>query len=403
MSEAGGLFVGVDRAVLVAAFARRLRQANLPAPLSAIERAGRAMDLAGPSTRQDLYWLFRLSFVSDRTQLPLFDRVFDSVFHRELDRNEHRANVRGDNGAISSGGHERPVSVDVDRPATEGAGLPWATRPAVVSVDEGDPDDDGELAIPELVAGVEPGLADRPFDDLDPEELAHITRHLETLSPSWPRRRNRRRKAGRSGSKPELRLAMRRAMRTGGETLQLPRSRPRTTGRPIVLLLDVSGSMEAYATAYLHLARALAVGGRAEVFAFATTITRITPSLRLRSPAEAIERASDDVGDRFGGTRMAASLTDLLKHRSWSSKLRGAVVVVVSDGWDTDSPEQLERRMARVNRLAHQVVWVNPRLSAEGYEPSVGGMAAALPHCDHFLPGHSLTAVGDVLTTIGSG
>lgn len=399
MTSPGGLFVGVDRAMVVSSFARRLRDVGLAAPLSAIERACGAIELAGPSSRHDLYWLFRLSFVNDRTQLPLFDRVFDSVFHRDLDRNEHRATVRGDSGAMSGGEHERRMSVGVDRPATDGAGLPWATRPMVLSLDN-DLDNDTDLVLPELVAGVEPGLAERPFDDLDADELARVGAQLENLVPSWPRRPSRRRTLSGSGDRPELRLAMRRAMRTGGETLQLPRSRRNVRIRPVVLLLDVSGSMEAYATAYLHLARVLATNGRAEVFAFATTVTRVTASLRLRSPVEAVEQASDEVGDRFGGTRMAASLADLLNHRSWSSMLRGAVVIIVSDGWDTDSPEELDRRMARVGRMAHRVVWVNPRLAVEGYEPAVGGMAAALPHCDHFLSGHSLGALGDVLSAI---
>jgi uncharacterized protein with von Willebrand factor type A (vWA) domain len=136
------------------------------------------------------------------------------------------------------------------------------------------------------------------------------------------------------------------------------------------------------------------------VFAFATEVTRLTPALRLRSPVEAIDRATSDVGDRFGGTRLATSLATLLRHRSWSSAARGAVVVIVSDGWDTDPPELLTRHLARLRRMARRIVWVNPRLAADDYEPKVAAMAAALPYCDHFLPGHSLSAMADVLTAI---
>jgi hypothetical protein len=139
----------------------------------------------------------------------------------------------------------------------------------------------------------------------------------------------------------------------------------------VVLLLDVSGSMESFATAYLHVARALATGRRAEVFAFATRLTRVTPALRLRTPGEAVGRASDEVDDRFGGTRLATSVGELVGHRSWSSAVRGAVVVVVSDGWDTDPPALLERHLGRLidsvtNNTVHSKVSEHQRLDLHG-------------------------------------
>ncbi len=148
-----------------------------------------------------------------------------------------------------------------------------------------------------------------------------------------------------------------------------------------MVLVDVSGSMQTFVRPYLHLTRALVMAGRAEVFAFATDLTRITASLRLRSPAEAIDRASAEVGDRFGGTRLATNIRQLLNHRRWGTLVRGAIVVIASDGWDTDPPAELDRQMLKLARRAHRVVWLNPRSAAPGYEPLVGSMSAALPHC----------------------
>ena len=170
--------------------------------------------------------------------------------------------------------------------------------------------------------------------------------------------------------------------------------------RPVVAIVDLSGSMEPFARGYLHVMRALAVAGRAEVFAFATRLTRLTASLRHHSTLDAIERASDAVGDRFGGTRLASSLGELLHDPAWNAHLRGGVVLIVSDGADTDDPADLARRLARLSRLAHRLVWVNPRLAADGYRPLVGGMAAALPFCDALLPGDSLRAIDEVVAAI---
>ncbi len=159
--------------------------------------------------------------------------------------------------------------------------------------------------------------------------------------------------------------------------------------------------MEAYARAYLHLTRPLAVEHRAEVFAVATRLSRITPAVRLRSPEQAINRLSDAVGDRFSGTRLASNLHELLHHRTWNTLVRGAVVLIFSDGWDADDPAELEREMRRMARLAHRIVWVNPRAGADSFEPTTAGMAAALPHCDDLLAGHnarSMQAVIDAIT-----
>jgi uncharacterized protein with von Willebrand factor type A (vWA) domain len=165
------------------------------------------------------------------------------------------------------------------------------------------------------------------------------------------------------------------------------------------MVADVSASMQPYASAYLHLMRALARSGRAETFAFSTSLTRLTPALRHQSARVAMEQAEADVTDRYGGTHLAGSLRDLLRSRHGNA-LRGGVLVVASDGWDSDEPEHLAAVLARIRLRAHHVVWLNPRAAAPGFEPLVGSMAAALPFCDAFLPAHTVRAVTEALDVI---
>jgi uncharacterized protein with von Willebrand factor type A (vWA) domain len=160
----------------------------------------------------------------------------------------------------------------------------------------------------------------------------------------------------------------------------------------LTLVVDVSQSMQAYAAAYLHLMHALARTGRAETFAFSTSLTRLTPALRHRSATVAMQRATAQVGDRFGGTHLATCLAGLLASRHGNA-LRGGVLVVASDGWDSDDPVLLARALARIRLRAYRVVWLNPRAAAPGFEPLVGSMAAALPYCDAFLPAHTARAL----------
>jgi hypothetical protein len=160
--------------------------------------------------------------------------------------------------------------------------------------------------------------------------------------------------------------------------------------------------MEGYAAAYFHLMRAVALTADAEVFAFATTLTRLTSVLACRSATEAIQQATEKVTDRFGGTRIASNVRALLNSRH-SGATRGAIVIIASDGWDSDAPDQLAKAMARLHRRAHQVLWLNPRAAAPGFAPLVGAMAAALPYCDHLLPAHSVRALADVVDAIVGG
>jgi uncharacterized protein with von Willebrand factor type A (vWA) domain len=169
-----------------------------------------------------------------------------------------------------------------------------------------------------------------------------------------------------------------------------------------VVLCDVSQSMQAHATALLHMMRATTLALGAEVFAFSTSLTRLTPVLAHRSPEVAIDTATEAVVDRFGGTRIATNVRALLRSRHGDST-RGAIVLIASDGWDSDPPEALAAAMGRLRRRAHRVVWLNPRAAAPGFAPLVGSMAAALPSCDRMLPAHTFGELAEALAVVATG
>ncbi len=401
------LFADVDRALVMSSLAAKLRAAGVPVPIQATMTATAALDRTGAMSLDDLYWVTRLSFVRHRGHIDRFDELFDAVFdtdHRSRDR--RRSSPRATALGASRPGdelHSIRATVEDGAAAVDGGGLPWATLPSATDdgLDDGMADDDrAELRLFERLPSPDPTDAAKPFDLFDESELSRIGALIEASMTTWPRRRSRRRRRSPSGDRADLRRGLRQALRTGGEPFDVPRTARLDRMRRVVALLDVSGSMETFARAYLHAARPLATTGRAEVFAFATEPTRITAALRARSAVAAVELATEEVGDRFGGTRLASSLRTVIRHRSWGTLLRGSAVLVVSDGWDTDGPDELDRVMARLSRMAERVVWVNPRLAAQDFEPKVAGMAAALPHCDHFLPGHSISAMEDVLAAL---
>jgi hypothetical protein len=228
-----------------------------------------------------------------------------------------------------------------------------------------------------------------------------LGRWLSTAMRSWPTRRTRRLAIDRGGHRIALRPTIARARRTGWEVVDLVGAKPINKPRRVVMLCDVSQSMQSQATGYFYLMRALAVTADAEVFAFATSLTRLTTVLAHRSAELAIEQASDRVVDRFGGTRIATNLQALLASHHGGA-VRGAIVIVGSDGWDSDPPEQLANAMARLRRRAHRVIWMNPRASAPGFEPRVASMAAALPYCDELLSANSFAALARVVAEIGA-
>ncbi|MGW1208156.1 vWA domain-containing protein [Streptomyces sp. NPDC002499] len=397
------LLRGVDLAAFATAFAVRLREHGVGVGLTNGTTFVQALTVAPPHTRTELYWTARICLVRYDDQLPYFDAVFAAVFEDAvlaLDPNARRDRGRQRTQA-PEGNRDQGADGSVDR-----GGLPWVTLPRMV--EDGDRQDtetpEATLLVPRPRASGEPGNLDVPFEQLGSEETALLGRWLENAVPTWPRRRSRRlAPVGGTRGRIALRLTLARARRTGWEPLCPVRVRPVHTPRPAVMLCDVSRSMQAQAVAYLHLMRAvvLRAGVRAEVFAFATSLTRLTPVLAHRSARTAIENATAQVTDRFGGTRIASSVRALLDSRHGEC-VRGAVVIIGSDGWDADSPQELAEAMYRLRRRAHQVIWMNPRASVPGFEPRVGAMAAALPFCHRFLPGDTFHDLERVLGEIAT-
>ncbi len=341
-----------------------------------------------------LYWLARICLICRQSEIAVFDEVFAAVFDSAgpaLDpaARRHAPTPPADSDAFA------PMS-GAGRHRQEGAGLPWATLPAGL---HSPADDDVGMALPERLPSSLAAIAQTPFEELDPGELDRLGAWLETTLVNWPMRRTRRLRRQAHGRHVGIRETMMRARRTGWEPIDLARSAPGRRPRRIVMLCDVSQSMQAYANAYLHLMRAAVLTANAEVFAFATSLTRLTAVLAHRSVTVAIEQATERVSDRFGGTRIASNLDQMLRSRH-GGLLRGAVVIIASDGWDSDDPERLGVTMARLQRRAHRVVWMNPRVAAPGFAPLVGAMAAALPYCDELLPAHHLQSLGEALDAV---
>jgi uncharacterized protein with von Willebrand factor type A (vWA) domain len=192
-------------------------------------------------------------------------------------------------------------------------------------------------------------------------------------------------------------------MRTGGDPIRLARRRRRVVRRRVVMLCDISGSMEPYARAYLQfLTCAAGSGPNSEAFAFATRLTRLTRALASRNPERAIQRAAAAAPDWSSGTRIGDALKGFNDRHGRRGMARGAVIVILSDGWERGDPALVGREMARLRRLAYRIVWVNPRAAASGFSPRAGGMAAALPHCDALVSGHSLAALEEVVDAVGA-
>ena len=393
------LLAGVDRAAFVAALVHRLRTRGVDVGMTSAAAFTEALEVVPPVRVRDLYWSARITLVSRQEDLASFDRVFDAAFADAVltvDPHARRTGTAELPERPSDG--LAPVPGDRDEGGT-GSTLPWHTLPRH---EDGIEDDDNPVVLPEVLPSAVARIADTPLDELDARELAVLGRWLERSAHEWPTRRSRRLGVGATGSRIALRATMAASRRTGGEAFALRRLEAVRRPLPVTLLCDVSQSMQSHSTAYLHLMRAFARSRQAETFAFSTSLTRLTPALRQASPTAAIALASAQVVDRYGGTHLAGCLKELLASRH-AHGIRGGVLVIASDGWDSDPPGLLRATMARASRRARRVVWLNPRAAVPGFQPLVGSMAAALPYCDAFLPAHTLRGLDDVLAAISGG
>ena len=346
-------------------FARTLRHAGVPASPDRVEAMLTALAHLRVLDTADVYWAGRLTLCAGPDDLDRYDAAFAAFFAGERAR--------------------------VPRPTATAAPRLAAYAPLDAGTGEGD--DDGEAPDLATRASADEVLRHRDVAALSPAELEHLRRLFALLVPASPMRPSRRRRAAPHGAVHPGRT-VRRALRDGGEVSRLLHHRARPRPRRVVLLVDVSGSMTPYADALLRFAHA-AVRARpasTEVFTIGTRLTRLTRELRQRDADRALSASGRAIPDWSGGTRLGEVLKAFLDRWGQRGTARGAVVVVCSDGWERGDAALLGEQMARLRRLAHAVVWVNPHKGRVGYEPLTGGMQAVLPSVDHFVAGHSLAA-----------
>ena len=391
----------VEAATLSAAFVTALRRAGLTCSPDRAVRLAEALRLIPPTDVERLYWASRVVLVSARGQLPVFDAVFSMVFRGGFDPSAHRRSAPHPAPPGSPEQARTRPSPAGDR-APGQAPAPQQTAPAVASAgpDSGDrnaPEREAVLAM----ASTEERLHGMSFAQLTEAEVLEIRRLASRLLLATPTRLSRRtRKSAHSSARLDMRATVRAARRSGTDTTRLLYARRREQRRKLVMLCDVSGSMEPYARIFVSLLQGAVATAGAEAFVFSTRLTRLTRQLALRDPDVALARAAVAAPDWAGGTRIADSIRHFLDEHGRRGLARGAVVVIFSDGWAQEDPGQVAAQMARLRRLAHRIIWVNPRKAAPHFQPLVGGMAAALPYCDAFVSGHSYTALAEVAAAI---
>jgi uncharacterized protein with von Willebrand factor type A (vWA) domain len=354
-----------DPLVRLIEFGREVRAAGLPVGTGRIEGFCRAAALV---PAEGLYWAGRATLVGRHDELETYDRVFRAFF----------------------GGERAPEPPLAPPPQRRVPAL--ARLEAIRTADDGDGGSRPETSVASPVEI----LRRKSFAACTPEELEALAALMAELRLAVPPRRTRRRGPARAGEL-DLRRTVRRSLRTGGDPFRLARRSRRRRPRRLVLLLDVSGSMSAYSRALLVFAHAtLRTDPNWEAFCFGTRLTRLTRALASSRPDEALARASVEVADWDGGTRIGDALGAFLGRRGYAGLARGAVVVVCSDGLDTGDPSLLAEHTARLSRLARLLVWLNPLKEDPAYEPLARGMAAALPHVDVFASGHNLASLEEL-------
>jgi uncharacterized protein len=374
-------------------FGRELRHRGLAVGTGRVLNFVRAASTFTRPTREDVYWAGLATMIARPEDRPLYEDAF-SVWWR----------------AISPDGIDIELAVPSTRADRQSEGEspsedPWMLEGATAaewSSVEDDEEAQGESAI-RIVASSSEALRHKSFALLTEDERTRVWRLIRKIAVAAPIEKTRRTSPARAGSTLDIRRTLRRSLKTEGEPFERAWRRRRSRTRPLVLVLDVSGSMAPYARALAQFAYAAMRGGRrVEVFCFGTRLTRITRTLRERDPDVAMAEVGARVGDWEGGTLIGRSIKTLLDGWSQRAALRGAVVVICSDGLERDDPELLGSQMGRLHRLAHRVIWANPLKGSPHYEPLARGMTAALPSVDVFLSGHdleSLEALGRAIAT----
>jgi uncharacterized protein with von Willebrand factor type A (vWA) domain len=396
--------IDLDLPALVSAFSQRCHEAGLPVTPERAANLASALALMKPEGRRDLYWTARALFVTGPLQVPIFDKVFFEIFGTSDLPNDFDPD---DVITIDKQADEAPTPETKTNKSSDAESDPRemevSSAPPGGDDEEEDEDDGDELEIPIAMASEEEALSQKRFDALEPHELSTLYKMMNKLQLATPKRKMRRTKKGRHGEQMDMRRTLRASLRTGGDPIKLARRHRRIEPRRLVLLCDISGSMEPYTRAYLQFVTSAAGSGpNSEAFVFATRLTRLTRALAGRNPERAIQRAAAAAPDWSSGTRIADAMKTFNDRHGRRGMARGAVIVILSDGWERADPELLGQEMERLARLSYRIVWVNPRVSAEGFSPQAAGLVAALPFCDALVSGHSLKALEEVVEAIGA-
>jgi uncharacterized protein with von Willebrand factor type A (vWA) domain len=358
------------------AFGRILRGAGLRVGTDRLVEFTRALEELDAGRRDDVYWAGRITLLSRPEEIEIYDRAFELFWDR---------------GASAKVRPTPKVRLSIPRPEK-------SVMPPKKTVER---DERGEEAVRLRYSPVEV-LRTKDFALYSPEEFAELQRLLADLRLSGALRRSRRLEPAHRG-RHDPRRTLRSALRTGGEAVRHRFRRARVQPRKVVLLCDVSGSMAPYSRALLRFLHAGVVSeARLEAFSMGTRLTRITRELATRDPDQALRRAAGAVKDISGGTRLGDTIKGFVDRWGQRGMARGAVVVILSDGWDRGDVDVLAEQMQRLSRLAYKVIWVNPLKSAPGYQPLAAGMAAALPHVDVFLSGHNFESLEELAGAIAA-
>jgi uncharacterized protein len=355
-------------------FGRVLRRMGLPAGPDRVVEFVRAMEELDVNRREDVYWAGRITMCSDPDHLEVYDRAFRLFWD----------------------GEEPPRIVSPPKSRLSLSAAEDSVQPPKKTVEKSEK---GQEAVRLRYSPVDI-LRKKDFADCTPEEFAELHRLMADLHLSGDLRRSRRLGPAPRGRR-DARRTLRDALRTGGEPLRHRYRKARDQPRRVVLLCDVSGSMASYSRALLRFMHASVVSGEpVEAFVLGTRLTRVTRELGDRAPDRALDEASRSVEDWSGGTRLGDTIKEFVDRWGQRGMARGAVVVILSDGWDRGDVGVLAEQMSRIARLAHRVVWVNPLKAAPGYRPLARGMAAALPHVDVFLSGHNFESLEELARAI---
>jgi uncharacterized protein len=393
-----------DLAEVSARFGSALRQAGLPVGPGRCERFAAAVSVARPRTQRSLYLCALATLVSSRDHVLILQAVFNQVF----------GNLGDGNDSPTPGG---PDPAGLTGPPTRSSDdlLARAAKAAqrhATAVREDQPDRSGEADSDSDEAASDREVADRylgtsmerlaskDFADLSDDELVSVVSLMRRLTLAVPERISRRQRRRPGGRRTDMRATLRLARRTGGHAFRLIGRTPSTRPRRLVVLCDISGSMEPYARAMIQLLYCAAGAAGAEVFTFATRLTRLTPVLGRTPPGRALQLAGQAAPDWLGGTKIGTALREFNDSYGRRGMARGAVVVIISDGWETGDPALLRRQMERLSLVAFRIVWVNPRTKSSSYQPLAGGMAAAWPHCDAVVSAHTVRALDQLAAAL---